>query len=116
MLLSWQSHWVDQSHASKLDRKSEECSDVFIWCRLASQSWDQLLWYHIFKRFQETFFSWCCRPQRVDWPVVDQGMGVCGVRYLRLQQTSPSLLRSFNLRLPYLKNGSLDFLFIIVFS
>ena len=25
-------------------------------------------------------------------------------------------LRSFNLRLPYLKNGSLDFLFIIVFS
>ena len=28
----------------------------------------------------------------------------------------PESLRSFNLRLPYLKNGSLDFLFIIVFS
>ena len=83
VLLSWQSHWVDQSHASKLDRKSEECSDVFVWCSLASQSWDELLWYRIFKGFQEAFFNWCCHPQRVD-PAVDQAMGVCGVRCLRL--------------------------------
>ena len=34
----------------------------------------------------------------------------------RLLTGDDGLLRSFNLRLPYLKSGSLDFLFIIVFS
>ena len=61
--------------------------------------------------------EWRPRCSNSQWTLVFvEGSSVQMYEHRREWNIVSQLLRSFNLRLPYLKNGSLDFLFIIVFS